>query len=253
MRWHSGCSKAFNHIEILNKPNDTHVMNDIAIIPPLASPSHPPHYRKAEVMVYGMTQAEEAEFRSCERVISRGAKDFYPVGRALARIQSARLYRVQYATFTDYCQDRWGFSRIRAYQLISASERYELLKGVDGIPLPKNESQLRALMKVPEQDIEQVWRDFISGHGKGDVRAKHVETFVKERYGNLPRRKRGRGKGGKQCENLSVHLGMVFEMANLIRELNIVVEDAAENEHVVDISRRLKDCADKLQQSHCED
>ena len=40
-------------------------MNDIAIIPPLASPS-PPHYRKAEVMVYGMTQAEEAEFRSCE-------------------------------------------------------------------------------------------------------------------------------------------------------------------------------------------
>ena len=56
-------------------------MNDIAIMPPLASPSHPPHYRKAEVMVYGMTQAEEAEFRSCERVISRGAKDFYPVGR----------------------------------------------------------------------------------------------------------------------------------------------------------------------------
>ena len=52
---------------------------------------------------------------------------------------------------------------------------------------------------------------------------------------------------------LGVHLGMVFEMANLIRELNIVVEDAAENEHVVDISRRLKDCADKLQQSHCED
>ena len=91
-------------------------------------------------------------------------------------------------------------------------------------------------MKVPEQDIEQVWRDFISGHGKGDVRAKHVETFVKERYGNLHRRKRGRGKGGKQCENLSVHLGMVLEMANLIRELNIVVEDAAENEHVVDIN-----------------
>ena len=63
----------------------------------------------------------------------------------------------------------------------------------------------------------------------------------------------GVARGGKQCENWSVHLGMVFEMANLIRELNIVVEDAAENEHVVDISRRLKDCADKLQQSHCED
>ena len=119
MRWHSGCSRGFNHIEILNKPNYTHLMNDIAIMPPLASPSQTPHYRKAEVMVYGMTQAEEAEFRSCERVISRGAKDFHPVGRALARIQSARLYRVQYATFTDYCQDRWGFSRIRAYQLIS--------------------------------------------------------------------------------------------------------------------------------------
>ena len=120
-----------------------------------------------------------------------------------------------------------------------------------GFRLPKNESQLRALMKVPEQDIEQVWRDFISGHGKGDVRAKHVETFVKERYGNLPRRKRGRG-ARKAVRELGVHLGMVFEMANLIRELNIVVEDAAENEHVVDISQRLKDCADKLQQSHCE-
>ena len=108
-------------------------------------------------------------------------------------------------------------------------------------------------MKVLEHDIEQVGRDFISGHGKGDLRAKHVDTFVEERYGNLRRLKRGRGKGGKQCENLSVHLGMVFEMANLIGELNIVAENAAENEHVVDISRGLKDCPDKLQQRHCED
>ena len=49
-----------------------------------------------------------------------------------------------------------------------------------------------------------------------------------------------------------MHLGMVFEMANLIRELNIFVEDVSENEHAVDISRRLKVCAEKLQQSYCE-
>ena len=64
-------------------------MNDIAI---LHWPPHlHPHYRKAEVMVYGMTQAEEAEFLNPAKVISRGAKDFHPVGRALARAYKVRI------------------------------------------------------------------------------------------------------------------------------------------------------------------
>ena len=228
-------------------------MNDIASMPPSVTPTEKAHFRKTEILIFGMTRAEEAEFIACERTIKRGPKDFYPVGRALARIQSARLYRSKYKTFNDYCREQWGFSRIRAYQLISASERYEWLQALKGITLPSNESQLRALMKVPEQDVQQVWKEFVASHGPGEIRAKHVETFVTQRYGGLPRRKRGRGKASRQSQKLRLHLGMIFEMANLIRELNYIAEEAPHNLQIRQIARKLKACSEKLQEADSED
>lgn len=46
---------------------------------------------------------------------------FVAAGAALSAIRDAKLYRETHATFEGYCQERWGLSRPRAYQLIEAT------------------------------------------------------------------------------------------------------------------------------------
>lgn len=50
--------------------------------------------------------------------------DQLDVGQALARIRDGRRYRLEgFDTFEDYCRERWGFSRVRAHQMIEAKEQ----------------------------------------------------------------------------------------------------------------------------------
>lgn len=57
-----------------------------------------------------------------ESVIERGQQTFIEVGEALAEIQERLLYQVYgYATFEDYCRDRWNWSRATAYKYIQAA------------------------------------------------------------------------------------------------------------------------------------
>lgn len=57
-----------------------------------------------------------------EAVIKRGLKSFVEVGNALREIRDGRLYKALYSTFEEYCQERWGITRNRAYEQIRASE-----------------------------------------------------------------------------------------------------------------------------------
>ena len=73
------------------------------------------------------------------------------VGRSLLTIQEQRLYKEAYSDFETYCQERWNFSRQRAYQLIEAEKvKARLSTLVDKIP--SNERQLREIAKVPEKE-----------------------------------------------------------------------------------------------------
>ena len=56
-----------------------------------------------------------------EEVIDRGLKTFYEVGEALLMIRDNRLYRVTYATFEEYCQERWQMTRQHVNRLIGAA------------------------------------------------------------------------------------------------------------------------------------
>ncbi len=62
----------------------------------------------------------------CERVIERGLNTFVEVGAALLEIRDGRLYKNDYSTFEDYCRERWGFTRMRATQLIGQQSGAEL-------------------------------------------------------------------------------------------------------------------------------
>lgn len=65
---------------------------------------------------------ERDRLHQYETVIEHGLTTFVEVGEALAAIRDARLYRAEYATFEDYCQERWSMGRRRADQLIGAAQ-----------------------------------------------------------------------------------------------------------------------------------
>lgn len=65
------------------------------------------------------TLAERGHLADLERTIEQGLRTFVAVGSALREIKEAKLYRESFASFGDYCRQRWGFSRGRAYQLIN--------------------------------------------------------------------------------------------------------------------------------------
>ena len=56
-----------------------------------------------------------------ESIIERGLKTFVEVGGALLAIRESKLYRQEYGTFEEYCQERWGLKERQAYRLMDAS------------------------------------------------------------------------------------------------------------------------------------
>lgn len=93
---------------------------------------------------------EVARLTELEAVIERGQRTFVEVGAALLEIRNARLYREAFATFEDYCQERWGMSRRYANMQIEGAEVVGTIVP-KGLPAPANEAQARALIPLKDE------------------------------------------------------------------------------------------------------
>jgi hypothetical protein len=69
-----------------------------------------------------MSIRESQRLAELEKTIARGKKTFVEVGLALAEIRDLRLYKTEHASFREYCQQKWGWTKQRAYQLMDAAE-----------------------------------------------------------------------------------------------------------------------------------
>lgn len=67
-------------------------------------------------------------------------------------IRDSRLYREHYSTFEEYCRERWGWSRGRAYQHIEAADTAAIVSTNVDIPAPTNEGQARELAPIARRD-----------------------------------------------------------------------------------------------------
>jgi hypothetical protein len=91
-----------------------------------------------------------------EDTIRKGLKSFIEVGLALAEIQRGQLYRAQYESFEEYCQERWQFTASRGRQLVGAVSAIATLP--DELPRPANAAQAEALARIAdEQRRTEVW------------------------------------------------------------------------------------------------
>lgn len=91
-----------------------------------------------------------------EQIIETGLTSFLDVGNALLEIQAGRLYlQSNHKTFEDYCRERWGLTRGRAYQLMGAAETVEALTIVGAEDIPTTESAVRELKHSSNDPVEQ--------------------------------------------------------------------------------------------------
>jgi hypothetical protein len=114
-------------------------------------------------MIMG-TQLAEADLprrtlAECETVIERALASFVDVGEALNEINESELYRQQFTTFEDYCQQRWGFVARRAYQLIKAAQIAQLVRKRFHTSLP-NDGVARELLplKSDPELLDATWK-----------------------------------------------------------------------------------------------
>lgn len=128
-----------------------------------------------------LSEDERDELERCEGIIERGLPVFFEVGAALLRVRDLRLYRGLYATFEDYCQARWGFSKTYANNLIAATSVRNNLTTIVVKTLPSNEAQTRPLakLKTPEQQ-QQAWQRAVETAPDGRVTAAHVAAVVRD-------------------------------------------------------------------------
>jgi len=126
-----------------------------------------------------LTLTEGEQLRQHEVVVERGLATFVEVGEALAGIRDGRLYRAEYATFEDYCQQRWGLAWRTAYRLMDAAAVVgNLSHGTE--MLPTNERQTRPLTSLPPDVQREVWARAVETAPDSKVTAAHVERVVED-------------------------------------------------------------------------
>lgn len=126
-----------------------------------------------------LTVPEADRKAQLEATIERGMQTFVEVGLALMEIRDGRLYRAEYGTFEEYCQERWGISRPRAYQLIDAAVvTTELSTIVD--TLPATESQARPLAALKPEQQREAWERVLETAPNGKITAAIVTQAAKE-------------------------------------------------------------------------
>ena len=96
-----------------------------------------------------LSTQEQADLTKLEKVVAAGQQTFVEVGLALSEIRERKLYRLDFNTFEEYCQNRWHWTRRRVSQLIIASAVVQGLPENLGTTVP-NEGTAREIARLPE-------------------------------------------------------------------------------------------------------
>ena len=171
-----------------------------------------------------LSTSEAGRLAELEIVIERGLQTFIEVGSALMEIRNSRLYRQMYATFEEYCQERWDLRKSRTYQLMDAAEVVENLKSstivelsTGNVPLPVNEAQARPLAKLGFEMQRQAWQKAVETAPQGRITARHVETIVRELQAAQVEQRRAGQRVDQQIEVARGEVGAVQHRAEYAR------------------------------------
>ena len=130
-------------------------------------------------LVEPLTKKEREQLAECEGALKRHFKYLVVVGKALLEVRDARLYREDFATFEEYCQQRWQVERRQAYRLIDFAGVSDAVSNwSQEIEPPARESVARELKKLPPEDQGEAWAEVVEKTGKDQPTAKEVREHV---------------------------------------------------------------------------
>ena len=121
-------------------------------------------------MTAALSKTGARRLAEAESAIERGLATFWEVGASLLQIRDERLYRADFDTFEDYCQQRWNMTRRRANQLVEAAQLGTM------VPIA-NERQARALAGLDADEALEVYGE---AEAEGNVTAAGL-TAARER------------------------------------------------------------------------
>lgn len=130
--------------------------------------------------VEALTVPEADRKAQLEATIERGMQTFVEVGLALMEIRDGRLYRAEFGTFEEYCQERWGWERRHAYRLIDAAAAVENVSNWTQTQVPANEAQARPLTSLPPAQQREAWERVLETAPNGKITAAIVTQAAKE-------------------------------------------------------------------------
>jgi N6-adenosine-specific RNA methylase IME4 len=130
-------------------------------------------------MTDAITLDERSRLYKLEETIEHGLNTFVDVGNALLEIRDSKLYRQDFTTFEDYCKERWGIERRRAYQLMDAAKAVENVY-LSTQTVPVNELQARPLTALDPQEQIEAWKRVIENTPEGKITAAVVLKAAKE-------------------------------------------------------------------------
>jgi len=126
-----------------------------------------------------LSHQERKELQRHEKIIEHGWASIVEASLALMAIRDGRLYRGDFKTFEQYCQQRWALARSTAYQRIEFANTHLVLSAVADIPQPVNERQVRALAGLSPEDKLLVWREAVQHTPNGTPTHKDVKEARK--------------------------------------------------------------------------
>ena len=158
-------------------------------------------------VVKGLSGDELSTLEQCEQQIKRGLKTFVEVGTALQTIRDGRLYREQYATFDEYCRERWNMSRIHAHRTIEAAEVAGMLPVGNTITSERQARELAPLNDDPTAMTKAVEQAEVKAKSEG---RKVTSTDLKQSVASV------RGEGGHASVHKDDH---VYDSARAMAEI----------------------------------
>lgn len=131
----------------------------------------------APLTMEAISLTESRDLIRLEAIVAKGMRTFVEVGESLAEIRDRRLYRIEHATFADYCKAKWKMSDRRARQLMDAAEVVTAISK-SGTIVPKTESQARPLTALPVSQRAGAWEKAVAASPNGQPTAQAVQVVV---------------------------------------------------------------------------
>ncbi len=123
-------------------------------------------------------EERKSKLQACEALINRTKRQFVEAGQALLDIKHEELWRDDYESFEEYCNNKWNYSLNYANRLISSYNTITILEASEVVPtgtdgkkiLPTSELQLRPLNKIVNNGnselAPQAWADALEKAGE---------------------------------------------------------------------------------------